>query len=167
MPITLGSHYISKSAARKLLVAFNRSIKGTKDAPRTIPGISGMDAEGLENKLKEFSIVKKKSGDVLKHKQVISKRYSERIPKDTRRKKETKDAPSMTKPGEKDYEGGTGDIKKSAGKDVKSENSQVDFEPSTQPKKKKKPRSAAQKAATAKLVAANKKRRALAKKNKK
>jgi len=38
MPVQVGSdHYLSKGAARKLLVAFNRSIKGTKDEPRTIP----------------------------------------------------------------------------------------------------------------------------------
>jgi len=99
-----------------------------------------MSAEQLENKLKEFNVKKKKSGDVLTHKQVISKRYTERIPANTRMKKKagTKDAPSKTKPGKKDYMGGKGDIKKSAGKDVKAENSQVDFEPSTQPKKKTK-----------------------------
>jgi len=166
MPVNLGTHYISKSAARKLLVTFNRSIKGTKDAPRTIPGISSMDVEGLEEKLKEFSIVKKKSGDLLKHKQVISKRYTERIPKDTKRKKGTKDAPSKTDPGTEDYTGKKGQIKKSAGKDVKSENSQVDDEPSTQPKKKKGKRSVKQ-LANDKRLGEMARARAKAKKNKK
>lgn len=141
MPVNLGDdHYLSKSAARKLLVAFNRSIRGTKDEPRTIRGIGEMSAEQMENKLKEFSVKKKKSGDVLTHKQVMSKRYTEKIPANTRMKKPkegTKDAPSKTKPGKKDYMGGKGDIKKSAGKDVKADNPQVDFEPSTQPKNKK------------------------------
>ena len=166
MPVNLGTHYISKSAARKLLVTFNRSIKGTKDAPRTIPGISSMDVEGLEEKLKEFSIVKKKSGDLLKHKQVISKRYTERIPKDTKLKKGTKDAPSKTDPGTEDYTGKKGQIKKSAGKDVKSENSQVDDEPSTQPTKKKKKRSTKQ-LANDKRLGEMARARAKAKKNKK
>lgn len=131
MPVNLGDdHYLSKSAARKLLVAFNRSIRGTKDEPRTIRGIGKMSAEQMENKLKEFSVKKKKSGDVLTHKQVMSKRYTEKIPANTRRKKPgTKDAPSKTMPGKKDYTGKKGDIKKSAGKDVKAENSKVDFEP--------------------------------------
>jgi len=138
MPVSLGDdHYLSKSAARKLLVAFNRSIRGTKDEPRTIRGISKMSAEQMENKLKEFSVRKKKSGDVLTHKQVISKRYTEKIPANTRMKKSksTKDAPSKTMPGKEDYTGKKGDIKKSAGKDVAKDNKQKDFEPSTQPKK--------------------------------
>jgi len=161
MPVELGDdHYLSETAARKLLVAFNRSIKGTKDEPRTIRGIDKMSAEQMENELKEFSVKKKKSGDVLTHKQVMSKRYTEKIPANTRMKKSkpkegTKDAPSKTKPGTEDYTGKKGDVKKSAGKDVKAENKKVDYEPKNEKIKTKKPRSAAQKAATAKLVASN------------
>lgn len=167
MPVNLGEdHYLSKGAARKLLVAFNRSIKGTKDEPRTIRGISTMTSEELENKLKEFNVKKKKSGDVLTHKQVISKRYTELIPKNTKMKKGmkkagTKDAPSKTDPGTEDYTGKKGDISKSKGKDVKKDNPNVDFE-----KKKKKKRSAKQLANDKKLGEMAKKR-AAAKKNKK
>ena len=170
MPITLGSHYISKSAARKLLVSFNRTIKGTKDEPRTIRGISSMDAQKLEKAFDGFTfkkgIGKNKGKEILIHKRVKSKSYSEVIPKDTKRKKGTKDAPSITDAGTEDYTGKKGQIKKSAGKDVKSENSQVDYEPSTQPAKKKKKRSAKQ-LANDKRLGEMARARAKAKKNKK
>lgn len=136
MPVNLGSHYLSMSAARKLLVAFNRTIKGTKDEPRTIRGISKMSAKEMEEKFKEFQtkkgIGKNKGKEILTHKRVKSKSYSQVIPKDTKRPKPkagTKDAPSKTMPGKEDYTGKKGDIKKSAGKDVKKDNPEVDFEP--------------------------------------
>ena len=172
MPVNLGEdHYLSLSAARKLLVSFNRTIKGTKEAPRTIRGISKMSAMEMENKLKEFQVVKKKSGDVLRHPRVKSLSFSEKIPKSTRRKSSTEGSKSATHSGE-DYTGHKGNIKKSAGKDVASENSAKDYEkpaetaaaPTTT--KPKKPRSAKQKAATKKLVAMMKKKRAMAAKAK-
>jgi len=95
MPVNLGSHYLSKSAARKLLVAFNRTIKGTKDEPRTIRGISKMTDKELEDKLKEFQtkkgIGKNKGREILTHKRVKSSSYSQVIPKDTRRPKSEKE----------------------------------------------------------------------------
>tara|TARA_B110000285_G_C15017997_1_gene560052 strand:- start:356 stop:964 length:609 start_codon:yes stop_codon:yes gene_type:complete len=155
MPITLGeeekgtAHYISKSAARKLLVSFNRTIKGTTDEPKTIRGISKMTDQGLIDSLKGFSIKKgigkNKGKDILKHKQVISKRYSEVIPKDytrkpsekKKKKKGTKGAKSKTDPGTEDYTGKKGDISKSEGKDVKSENKKTDFYKAPRAKLKK------------------------------